>query len=207
MTTQQARPCQCRCLACAEAAPHENARQHAVCCFVAGRDEPPPPAAHPPTAAADATPSIHGLPSSLPLDVAAAAARATAALAPQHSTRARQLAASHAAELAPLLVHASGREEALTNRLASASEAAIGADVEEDEARTPSSKLEEAIAARLSLLHLGTALMRVGDERRVRHRLRLRERRARRSHTATIGMDDACVSPSVSCPNPNHRHG
>ena len=97
-----------------------------------------------------------------------AASRASAALAPQHSALAAQLAAAQASELATMLLSASGREEALVNRLASVSEAAIGAQVEEDDARTPLAELEAAIASRLKLLHLGTALMRVAEERKVR---------------------------------------
>ena len=118
-----------------------------------------------------------------------AARAASAALAPQHVARARGLAAQEAAFLARMVCRPRGREEALANRLVSPEEAADAAcidindaggddadDAGDDDAATDDASaqqqqrqlqhLEAKIAERLSLLHFGAALLRVGQERR-----------------------------------------
>ena len=144
-TADTSRPCTCRCLACSAAAPHSNTRpRNATCCFVAGRDEPPLPKQH-----------IVSLDESLKA--------AESALAPQHVTRARRLAATQASMIANTLVEASTRRDALLNRLAAPKEAELGKEAEESGCSFDT--CERLIRTRLGLLHCAAALLRVAEER------------------------------------------
>jgi hypothetical protein len=160
-----ARPCACRCLACAAAAPHANHRPNATCCFIAGVTPAPSAATQPHHSSSWLKPL--GSPS-LPVDIRESAARAVAALAPQHTAHARRLAVSQVRLLTQLLSHASGREEALANRIASPAEAALGEAVEQGDDVEATGQLEALVATRIELLQYANALVRVGVARQVR---------------------------------------
>lgn len=100
------------------------------------------------------------------IDIEAAYRRATDNLAPQHSARAAQAAKNQATALVQMLSARESREEAVANRLVSAREAALGMRLEETGDSIAARELEKALVLRLGLVHLGAALLRVGEERR-----------------------------------------
>jgi len=100
-----------------------------------------------------------------PPPLSAAAARASAALAPQHVAKARSLAAAQASALGRQLSCAGGRDAAVSCRSASPAELALGASFEASADAELASELEAAICARIGLLHMGAALLQVGESR------------------------------------------
>ena len=98
--------------------------------------------------------------------------------------------------IAPMLSHTHGREEALTNRVASQEEAAMGARGQGASEDSVCHELEAKIAERHELLHLGAALLRVAEERK---RLRELPEAAHACSAAAFALGDPPTDPSASC--------